>query len=45
MFGEFTVPAYAHDMVFFDLVERGYIEVSSGFVDKEVEMSDEDIPQ
>ena len=27
MFGEFTVPASVHDVVYFDLIERGYIEV------------------
>ena len=27
MFGEFTVPAYLHDNVYFELVEAGFKEV------------------
>ena len=41
MFGEFTVPAYAHDAVYFDMIDRGYIEVTTEFVDQEIEMEDE----
>jgi len=44
MFGEFTVPAYAHDSVFFDMVDRGYVEIISEFVDEIIELQ-EDIPQ
>lgn len=44
MFGEFTVPAFAHDTVWFDMIERGYVEVASDFVDKEIELL-EDVPQ
>ena len=36
MFGEFTVPAYMHDAVYFDLVEAGFIPV-----DSELEVIDE----
>jgi len=25
MFGEFTVPADMHDLIFFDLIDKGYI--------------------
>jgi len=45
MFGEFTVPACAHDAVCFDMIERGYVEVPSTFVDKEVDFVDEDVTQ
>jgi hypothetical protein len=41
MFGEFTVPAYAHDAVWYDMVDRGYVEVPTEFVDKELEVFDE----
>jgi hypothetical protein len=44
MFGEFTVSAYAHDAVWYDMIDRGYVEVPSEFVDKEIEIQ-EDIPQ
>jgi hypothetical protein len=44
MFGEFTVPAYAHDSVYFDLIERGYVEVPS--VEEYVYIPEqEDVPQ
>jgi len=44
MFSEFTVPAYAHDAVWYDMIERGFVEVPTEFLDKELEML-EDIDQ
>ncbi len=35
---EFTVPASAQDATFWDMVDRGYIEVFEDFVDSELEM-------
>ena len=44
MFGEFTVSASMHDAVWYDMIDRGYVEVATEFVDKEIEIQ-EDIPQ
>jgi hypothetical protein len=41
MFGEFTVPAYAHDSVYFDMIDRGYVEVPTEFLDKEIEVQED----
>lgn len=43
MFGEFTVPAELHDIVYFDLVERGYIPIDE--IDTNVvPHTEEDVP-
>lgn len=43
MFEEFTVPAYLHDSVFYDMVEKGYIPME---INDPVPTSfeDEDVP-
>jgi hypothetical protein len=39
-FGEFSVPADMHDVVYFDMIERGYIpqETEADFPDFELEI-------
>lgn len=44
MFGDFTIPSYLHDSVYWDLIEDGLIPIETNDLDTEIEMIDEDIP-